>query len=74
MRSLDFATGILTILLFGVFLTFVFSIPVYFFWNNCLIGAIDGVNEITFPQAWGINLLAGFMFRSGANIGKGDKP
>jgi hypothetical protein len=33
-------------------------------WNSCLVGAINGVNQIDWMQAWGINLLAGFIFKS----------
>jgi hypothetical protein len=35
-------------------------------WNGCLIGAVDGVYEITWLQAWGLSLLSGFLFRSHA--------
>lgn len=33
------------------------SVPVYFLWNGCLVGAIDGVKEITWIQGWGLMLL-----------------
>jgi hypothetical protein len=47
-----------------VFLSFLFSWPVYILWNGSLIGAVDGIHEITWMQAWGINLLFGILFRS----------
>jgi hypothetical protein len=44
-----------------------FSLPVYFLWNGCLVGAIDGVHEVTWLQAWGLNILAGFLFKTTVN-------
>jgi hypothetical protein len=51
-------------IVFLVFLSFLLSWPVYMLWNGCLIDAIDGVKEVTWLQAWGINLLAGFLFKT----------
>jgi len=52
--------------LFGILmlLSFLLSWPVMILWNSCLVGAINGVNQIEWMQAWGINLLAGFIFKS----------
>ena len=47
---------------FVVFLSFLLSWPVYMLWNGCLVGAVTGVNEVTWLQAWGLNLLFGLMF------------
>lgn len=49
-------------LTFLLFLSFLLSWPVYMLWNGCLVGAIVGVNEVTWLQAWGLNILAGIMF------------
>lgn len=38
--------------------------PVMLLWNYCLVGAIDGVNEIGFFQAIGLNILASILFKS----------
>lgn len=38
--------------------------PVQLLWNYSLLGAIDGVNPITFWQALGINFLFGILFKS----------
>lgn len=51
-------------ILFLVFLSFLLSWPVYMLWNGCLVGAVNGVNEVTWLQAWGINFLFGMLFRS----------
>jgi hypothetical protein len=42
----------------------VLSLPVYWLWNGCLVGAISGVNEVTWLQAWGINVLSSFLFKN----------
>lgn len=47
-----------------LFLSFLLSWPVFMLWNGCLVGAVAGVNEVTWLQAWGINILAGIMFKS----------
>ena len=56
----------LTVLLLGVLLSFILSWPIMVLWNSCLVPAIQGVNEIDWMQAWGLSLLAGFLFRSHA--------
>ena len=38
--------------------------PTELLWNGCLIGAVDGVHEITLFQAWGLNVLFGIMFKN----------
>jgi hypothetical protein len=47
-----------------VFISFLMSWPVYMLWNLCLVGAVDGVREVTWLQAWGISLLCGFLFKT----------
>lgn len=47
---------------FLVFVSFLLSWPVYMLWNNCLLTAVDGTHEVTWLQAWGLNLLTGIMF------------
>ena len=48
----------------GLIFSFIFSWPVYMLWNGCLVGAVEGVNEVTWLQAWGLNILAGFFFKT----------
>ena len=50
-------------LVFFVGLSFLLSWPVYMLWNGCLVGAVSGVNEVTWLQAWGITILSGFLFK-----------
>jgi hypothetical protein len=47
-----------------VALSFLMSWPVYMLWNGCLVGAIAGVAEVTWLQAWGITVLCGFLFKT----------
>jgi hypothetical protein len=47
-----------------VFLSFVYSWPVMMLWNGCLVGAVDGVQEVTWLQAWGIQFLFALLFKS----------
>jgi hypothetical protein len=52
--------GIATLL----FLSFVLSWPVMMLWNGCFVGAIDGVKEITWLQAWGLQFLFNLLFKA----------
>jgi hypothetical protein len=45
-------------------ISFLLSWPVYMLWNGCLVDAITGVREVTWLQAWGLNILAGFLFKT----------
>ena len=45
-------------------LSFLLSWPVYMLWNGCLVGAVAGVSEVTWLQAWGLNILTGIMFKT----------
>jgi hypothetical protein len=47
-----------------LFLSFLLSWPVMMLWNGCLVGAIDGVREVTWLQAWGLSVLCGVLFKS----------
>ena len=37
----------------ALFISFVLAWPVMALWNGCFVGAIDGVQEIGWLQAWG---------------------
>jgi len=47
-----------------VFLSFLLSWPVMMLWNGCLVGAVDSVREVTWLQAWGIQVLFALLFKS----------
>lgn len=52
--------GIIVIVVLGL----LFSLPVMFLWNLCLVPAIPGINTIGWLQAWGIMILSGFLFKN----------
>lgn len=56
--------AILLLLTLVVFVGLLFSLPVMLLWNGCLVGAVTGINEITWIQAWGILILCGLLFKS----------
>ena len=41
--------------------------PVQLLWNYSLVGAVEGINPITFWQALGINILCGILFRNNSS-------
>lgn len=53
-----------------VFVSFILSWPVYMLWNGCLVGAVSGVTEVTWLQAWGITVLFSFLFKSNVSNSK----
>lgn len=61
---------VLGALAFAAFLSFLLSWPVMMLWNGCFVDAVTGVKEITWLQAWGLNLLAGIMFKTNAQFKK----
>jgi hypothetical protein len=62
------ALGVIGVVILGLAgilaLSFLLSWPVYMLWNGCLVGAVAGVNEVTWLQAWGLTVLSGFLFKS----------
>lgn len=62
MNLIEATIAVIGSIVFLVLLSFLLSWPVYMLWNECLIGAVSGVNEVTWLQAWGINILAGLLF------------
>lgn len=45
-------------------LSALFAWPVQLLWNGVAVNAVDGLNRISFLQAWGLSLLTGLMFKS----------
>jgi hypothetical protein len=50
----------------ALFLSFVMAWPVMALWNGCFVGAIDGVREIGWLQAWGLQILFALLFKTTA--------
>jgi len=51
-----------------VTLSFLLSWPVMVLWNECLVPAVQGINEVTWLQAWGLSVLAGFLFNKTTTV------
>jgi hypothetical protein len=47
----------------ALFISFLLAWPVMALWNGCLVGAIDGVNDIGWLQAWGLQFLINLLFK-----------
>lgn len=61
---MDKLLGGLIAVVLGVAFSFLMSFPVYLLWNAALVGAVSGVHEISWIQAWGITLLISLLFKS----------
>lgn len=65
MEKIASGVGVFVLGLVGLLvLSFLLSWPVYMLWNGCLVGAIAGVSEVSWLQAWGLTVLCGFLFKS----------
>jgi hypothetical protein len=65
MEKVLIAVGTIVIGIAGLLLlSFLLSWPVYMLWNGCLVGAVAGVSEVTWLQAWGLTILCGFLFKT----------
>jgi len=65
MEEVSKISGKAILILVGVALiAIVMAIPVWWLWNNCLVGAVNGINEIGILQSLGLNILFGMLFRS----------
>jgi hypothetical protein len=49
------------------------ALPTKWLWNDCLVPAVDGINQIGFLQALGINFLFSMLFKSTTKSIKNDK-
>lgn len=57
-------SAVIGVMVVGVLLSFLLSWPIMWLWNNSLVGAIVGVNEVSWLQAWGIAILSGLLFKT----------
>jgi hypothetical protein len=65
MSKVVVAVGTVVLGLIGlVFFSFLLSWPVYMLWNGCLVDAVEGVKQVSWLQAWGINFLFGLLFKN----------
>ena len=47
-----------------IVVSLIFAFPVMLLWNYCFVGAISGVNEVTWLQTWGIMVLFNILFKT----------
>jgi hypothetical protein len=61
--------GAIVVSLGGILLlSFLLAWPVYMLWNGCLVDAFTGVKEVSWLQAWGLNILCGLLFNKSNSI------
>jgi hypothetical protein len=51
-----------------LFVSCLYSWPIYMLWNGCFVGAITGVQDITWLQAWGLSWLFAMLFGSSKSV------
>jgi len=68
MEKIVAVIGVVFVGIAGILLlSFLLSWPIYMLWNGCLVGAVAGVNEVTWLQTWGIAVLSGLLFKTTVN-------
>lgn len=53
-----------TIALIGL----LFSLPVMWLWNGCLVPAVTGVKEIGWLQSWGLMILVNLFLKTSVSL------
>lgn len=48
----------------GIAILLMSSVPVWLLWNDCLVGAVTGVNDISWLQCLGIMVLINLAVKS----------
>jgi hypothetical protein len=66
----NIVTTVVGIIALVLAVSFLLSWPVMMLWNGCLVGAVDGVHEVSWLQAWGISVLCGFLFKTNVSNSK----
>jgi hypothetical protein len=64
MNQITAAVGAFVIVIAGaLFVSFLLAWPVMELWNGCLVPAVDGVKQIGWLQAWGLQFLINMLFK-----------
>ena len=64
MNQITSAVGAFIIVVAGaLFVSFLLAWPVMELWNGCLVPAVDGVKQIGWLQAWGLQFLINMLFK-----------
>jgi len=65
MKKISEVVGaVVLVALLTVVVTLLAAIPFQLLWNGCFVGAVDSVQDIGFLQAWGLQILAWFIFHN----------
>jgi hypothetical protein len=56
-------TGFIGLVAIALLLSFLLAWPVMMLWNGCLVPAVEGVKEIGWLQAWGLQFLVNMLFK-----------
>lgn len=56
-------TAFIGVIAIGLFVSFLLAWPVMELWNGCLVPAVDGVKQIGWLQAWGLQFLVNLLFK-----------
>lgn len=70
--SESIGTFIAAILLIA-FAALLMALPTKWLWNECLVPAVDGIHQIGFLQALGLNFLFSILFKSNTKTVNNDK-
>lgn len=62
---METVTKIVGVIALVALLGLVLSLPIWLLWNSCLVPAVTGVNEISWLQAWGLQVLVTGLTKSG---------
>ena len=64
MNQITHAIGTFIIVVAGaLFVSFLLAWPVMELWNGCLVPAVDGIKQIGWLQAWGLQFLINMLFK-----------
>jgi hypothetical protein len=61
---MQYITAFIGLLVVLVLFSLLLAWPVMELWNQCLVPAVDGVKEIGWLQAWGLQFLFGILFKT----------
>jgi hypothetical protein len=61
-------TTVLMTFIAVIFAAILMAWPTQLLWNGCLVPAVDGIHEIGFWQALGINVLFSMLFKASTKV------
>jgi predicted acyltransferase len=74
MNNLSESIGtIIAAVLLIAFAALLMAFPTKWLWNSCLVPTVDGIHQIGFLQALGLNFLFSILFKPTSKTSKNDK-